>query len=122
MAPDRLAYVIDGEGSAIVIGGRRWDKPEARARWQLSAQDPPLQQPVPFWVTARNAHILGAGTDRGRAVWFVSFYDPRTPGWFQLEIDKLSFRTFRMDMYATAHFMHDTYRAFNATRIVGPAS
>jgi hypothetical protein len=122
VAPDRVAYVIRGEGSAVVIGGRRWDRSGPRAPWQMSVQDPPLHQPVPFWVTARDAHVLGTGTERGHQVWFVSFYDPRTPGWFQVEIEKRTFRTLHMDMYATAHFMHDTYGAFNATRIVPPAT
>jgi hypothetical protein len=122
VAPNRVAYVIRDEGSAVVIGGRRWDRSSLRAPWRLSVQDPPLHQPAPFWVTARNARVLGTGTDRGHAVWFVSFYDPRTPGWFQVEIDKQSFRTLHMDMYATAHFMHDTYGAFGATRIVAPAT
>jgi hypothetical protein len=120
VAPDRIAYIIRGEGSAVVIGGRRWDREAPRAPWRKSIQDPPLHQPVPFWVTARDAHILGVRTDHGRAAWLVSFYDPTTQGWFQVEIDKRNFRTLHMDMYATAHFMHDTYDAFNTTQIVAP--
>jgi hypothetical protein len=122
VAPDRIAYVIRGEGSSVVIGGRRWDRSSPVAAWQMSVQDPTLHQPAPFWVTARDAHVLRTGTDRGRAVWFVSFYDPRTPGWFHVEIEKRTFRTLHMDMYATAHFMHDTYERFNNTRITAPAA
>ena len=53
--------------------------------------------------------MLGSGRFAGHAVWHVSFYDPRTPAWFLVAIDKKTLRTLDLHMTATAHFMHDTY-------------
>ena len=83
----------------------------------------PLHQPEPFWVEATNAHVVDSATVRGRPVWRVSFFDPRTPGWFLAAIDKKTYRTLDVHMTATAHFMHDTYGGFNTSiKIVPPSA
>lgn len=121
VAPDRLAYQIEHGSQAIIVGQKRWDRPTATAAWHESTAIR-LHQPEPFWVSATDAHVLGSGMFRGHAVWHVSFYDPRTPGWFMVSIDKRSGRTPDMHMFATAHFMHDTYEGFDAPiTIVPPA-
>jgi hypothetical protein len=121
VAPDRLAYQIEHGSQAVIIGLRRWDRPTATAAWHESTAIR-LHQPEPFWVTATDAHVLGSGMFEGHAVWHISFYDPRTPGWFIVSIDKRAGRTLDMHMFATAHFMHDTYGGFDApTKIVPPA-
>lgn len=48
----------------------------------------------------------GARVD-GRPVWVVSFLDATTPAWFTVWIDRSTYRTLRLEMIATAHFMHD---------------
>jgi len=48
----------------------------------------------------------------------VSFFDPKTPGWYQIFVEPHTLRTVHMDMYATAHFMHDTYFGFDTTATV----
>jgi hypothetical protein len=53
-------------------------------------------------------------------VWVVSFLDPSTPSWFTAWIDRESYRTLRLDMVATAHFMHDRAGPFNAPVRVEP--
>ena len=122
VAPDRLAYQIDAGSQAIIIGRTRWDRASGAAGWQSSASVR-VHQPQPFWVSATDAHVLGSGRFAGRAVWHVSFYDPRTPAWFLVAIDKKTLRTLDLHMTATAHFMHDTYGPFNAPiKIVPPAS
>ena len=122
VAPDRLAYQIQRGGQAVIVGLRRWDRPSATAAWQESSSVR-LHQPQPFWVSATDAHVLGSGAFRGRPVWHVSFFDPRTPGWFMASIDKRTARTLDLHMFAAAHFMHDTYSGFDAPiKIVPPAS
>jgi hypothetical protein len=122
VAPDKLAYQIEQGSQAVIIGLRRWDRPQGGARWQESSALR-LDQPAPFWVSATDAHIVGSGRFDGRPVWHVSFYDPRTPGWFLVSIDKATTRTLDLHMLATAHFMHDSYGQFNAPiKIVPPAS
>jgi hypothetical protein len=122
VAPDRVAYEVgSGGGQAVIVGSQRWDRSPG-GEWVKSSATR-LDQPQPFWVSATDAHVVGSGRIRGRPVWRVSFFDPKTPGWFLVSIDKKTAWTLDVRMQATAHFMHDTYRQFNAPlRIVAPAS
>ena len=120
VAPSSLSYRIAGGPQAVVIGRRRWDRASPTASWQRSSQVPPLRQPVPFWSAVRNAHVVGSGIVRGRPVWRVTFFDPRTPAWFSLALDKQTLRTFELRMVATAHFMHHVYGPFNAPLTLEP--
>jgi hypothetical protein len=121
VAPDRLAYQIRDEGQAVIVGVQRWDRQKGAGWVRTSALR--LHQPEPFWVEASDAHVVDSATLRGRAVWRVSFFDPRTPGWFLAAIDKKSYRTLDVHMTAAAHFMHDTYGGFNTSiKIVPPSS
>ena len=120
VAPDRLEYHIQGGGGdAVIIGSRRWDKPRGTTSWLASPQVP-LHQPVPFWQTATNAHVLGTVMSGGRPAWKVSFFDPKTPGWFTIVVDKATLRTTEMWMTAPAHFMHEVYGAFNTPISITP--
>lgn len=121
-APDRAAYSIRGGGSqAIVIGARRWDRSTPSGRWLESQQTAPLRQPVPFWVAVSDAHVLGTVTTSGRAAWLVSFFDPRTPAWFEARVEKRTGHTLELRMFAAAHFMRHVYRSFDdAPAIVPP--
>jgi hypothetical protein len=118
-APDRLAYQVKQASDAVIVGPRRWDRVSANARWIESPQSP-LAQPVPPWVSVTDAHILGMATVRGRPVWRISFFDPGTPAWFVVTVDRATMRTYDQHMVATAHFMHDVYTAFNATAPIQP--
>ena len=81
--PDRIAYTVTKGYSSVIIGGRRWDRAPG-GRWVASAQTSPIHQPVPFWVSVKDAHVLGSEQLRGHAVWRVSFFDPATPAWFEV--------------------------------------
>jgi hypothetical protein len=113
-APDRVAYQVQGGWAGIVVGDRRWDRSPTGLRWTPSVQSR-LTQPVPGWVRVTDAHVLGRAVVNGRPAWRVSFFDPGTPGWFTLAIDRRNFRTLESRMTATAHFMHDVYGSFNTT-------
>ncbi|HEX3617143.1 MAG TPA: hypothetical protein VHU61_11440, partial [Solirubrobacteraceae bacterium] len=67
-----------------------------------------------------DAHVLRVARVHGRAVWVVSFLDPLTPAWFTLWVDSRSFQTLRLEMIATAHFMHNSNGRFNAPTSVEP--
>jgi hypothetical protein len=118
VAPDRLAYQIQDEGQAVIVGVHRWDRPKGGAWVKTSALR--LHQPTPFWVEATNAHIVDSGTLRGRPVWRISFFDPKTPGWFLVAVDRKSYRTLDVQMAAAAHFMHDSYGSFNTSIKIAP--
>lgn len=117
-APDRLAYQIVNGYSAVVIGNRRWDRAPG-GRWVRSPQQR-LTQPTPLWTFARNAYVLGAARAYGRGALKVTFFDPRIPAWFTIALDRKTLRTLDARMVATAHFMHDAYRDFNATPEIHP--
>ena len=118
-APDRIAYQVQGGWAGIVVGGTRWDRGPGATRWVSSAQSR-LTQPIPGWVKVTDAHVLGSTTVRGRPAWRVSFYDPGTPGWFTVLVDKTSLRVYQVRMTATAHFMRDDYGSFNTTPAIVP--
>jgi hypothetical protein len=116
-APNRVAYSIRGSGGGIVIGTRRWDRSTSAGRWLASQQSAVLTQPVPFWVGVSDAHVLRSDG----SAWIVSFFDPRTPGWFEATVDKQTGHTLELRMFAAAHFMHDVYGSFDqAPPIVPP--
>ena len=119
VAPDRIAYQVKGGWDGIVVGGTRWDKGPGAKKWVPSAQTR-LTQPVPSWVKVTDAHILGSTAVHGRPAWRVSFYDPVTPGWFTVLVDKTTLRSYQVRMTATSHFMQDDYGAFNATAPIRP--
>lgn len=114
VAPDELEYTIAGGSAAVIIGGTRWDSPAPSAPWHRSEQNPPIRQPAPFWDSSLDAHVLGTGRFGGRPAWRVSFFDPATPAWFTVWIDRGSYRTLELDMIAASHFMHHVYGPFDA--------
>jgi hypothetical protein len=115
VAPNRLAYVIPGGYSAVIVGGKRWDRAPG-GRWVESPQTAQLRQPVPVWQSATDAHVVG---ETAKA-WEITFYDPGTPAWFAITVDKRTARTLDLRMTTTAHFMHERYRSFDAPLAVTP--
>jgi hypothetical protein len=118
-APDRLSYQVKGGWAAVIVGDRRWDRSPKGRHWAPSAQSP-LTQPIPFWTSVADAHLLGTATVHGRSAWLVSFFDPGTPAWFKVALDRRTLRTLDSRMTATAHFMHDVYSSFNTTPAIRP--
>jgi len=117
VAPNRLAYTVQGGYDAVIVGGRRWDR-APHGRWVESPQSLPVTQPAPVWVSAQDAHVVGETP----STWRITFYDPRTPAWFAITLDKRSLHTLDLRMTTTAHFMHERYGAFDAPIAVNPPS
>jgi len=118
-APDRLAYQIVNGASAVIVGKRRWDKVAPGKPWKSSPQ-PPIRQPTPPWVDAVNARVVGTTVAQGRPSLVVTFFDPKTPGWYTATVDRDTFRTYDVRMVATAHFMHDRLHSFDETPPIQP--
>jgi len=119
VAPDRIAYQVKGGYSGVIIGGRRWDRAPG-GRWVESSQTAPIRQPAPFWTSVTDAHVLGSATLQGHDTWRVSFFDPGTPAWFEVAIDKRTLHTLELFMFTTAHFMHDVYAGFDQAAGIRP--
>jgi copper transport protein len=111
VAPDRLSYAIHGGPSAIVIGGRRWDRERANAPW-LESQQTPLEVTEPYWSSPTNVHQIAPGV--------LTFLDRRIPAWFHVTL--AGNRPSRMRMTAAAHFMVDRYVGFDVPATVSPPS
>jgi hypothetical protein len=107
-APNRLAYHVAGGYDGVIVGGRRWDRAPG-GRWIESPQTP-VRQPVPAWQSAVDAHVVSRSGTAAR----ITFFDPRTPAWFEITVDLRTMRTLQTRMTTAAHFMLDTYRAFDA--------
>lgn len=119
-SPNRVAYAIAGGGAdGIVVGDKRWDRNTPSSKWIESPQLE-LTQPVPPWTAVQDAHVLAEETFEGHPSWVVSFFDPGTPAWFTAVIEQKTYHTLQTQMITTAHFMHDVYRAFNATPPISP--
>jgi hypothetical protein len=119
VAPDKVAFAINDGEESIVIGNTRWTKAVGSSRWVVTPQLP-VTQPQPFWVTATDARVLGTVSVNGKPAWKVSFFDPKTPGWYTILVDKATKRTVEMWMTARAHFMHDRYSSFDAPLEIKP--
>ena len=114
-APNRLTYQVRGGPSAVIIGNTRWDKVAPGEPWVKSAQSP-IHQPTQFWVTWQNAHVIGSTPK----AWRITFFDPKTPGWYEIGVAKDTRRTLDMRMQAAAHFMRQSYGNFNAPVHIAP--
>jgi hypothetical protein len=119
-APDRAAYTTSTGAAGIVIGGERWDRAARGAPWVQSPQTARITQPSPFWVSVADAHVVSRARLAGHPVAVVSFFDPRTPGWYLVTVQTDTYRTVDVRMNATAHFMHDRYGAFDAAAPIVP--
>jgi hypothetical protein len=117
-APNRLAYQIVGGAEAVILGSQRWDR-NPGGPWKESPQRP-IRQPVPPWVGATNAYVVGTTAVAGRPAIVVTFFDPNTPGWYRLVVERDSGRTTDVRMTATSHFMHDRLRSFDSTPRIRP--
>jgi hypothetical protein len=119
-SPDRLSYRSSAGDAGVVIGHTRWDL-VVGGGWKRSFQNPPLVMPSPPWGDgAYDVSLLGGGRLDGRAVVRFSMFEPTTPAWYTVTLDRKTLRTLDVSMTAAAHFMRDRYVAFNAPRSIRP--
>jgi copper transport protein len=113
--PDRIEYSIAGGAQGIVIGSKRWDRETPTGKW-IESDQTPLPQPATQWTHATNAHVLAQTPDTIT----ISFVDLTIPAWFTVSFDRRTMRPRVLRMTAAAHFMVDTYNAFNEPRAIRP--
>lgn len=112
-SPNRLAYRIRGGPQAVVIGGRRWDRPNATGHW-LETQQTPIAVTQPYWQHPTNVHLVGPHT--------LTFLDRSIPAWFTVTLDAQDRLPDRVGMTAAAHFMVDRYRGYDVPLELSPPS
>jgi hypothetical protein len=119
-APNRLSYQIRSGGAGVIIGKTRWDR-VVGGGWKRSTQIPPLAMPAPPWgAGSYDVSLLGGGRLGGHAVVRFSMFEPTTPAWYTVTIDRRTLRTLSVSMTAAAHFMQDDYVDFNGPRQIRP--
>jgi hypothetical protein len=119
-APDRLSYHTDIGNAGVIIGKTRWDL-VVGGGWKRSSQNPTLVMPSPPWgAGAYDVTLLGGGRLNGRGVVRFSMFEPTTPAWYTVTLDRSTLRTLDVSMTAAAHFMQDRYVAFNPPRQIRP--
>jgi hypothetical protein len=119
-APDRVSYRSSNGAKGVVIGKTRWDL-VVGGGWKRSSQDPPVVMPSPPWAAgAYDVTLLGGGRLDGHAVVRFSMFEPTTPAWYTVTLDRRTLRTLNVAMTATAHFMVDHYVTFDAPPQIRP--
>jgi hypothetical protein len=119
-APNRLSYRSANGNAGVVIGKARWDL-VVGGGWKRTPQNPPLVMPSPPWgAGAYDVTLLGGGGLNGRAVVRFSMFEPTTPAWYTVTLDRATLRTLNVSMTAAAHFMQDRYVAFNDAPQIRP--
>ncbi|MBV8479110.1 MAG: hypothetical protein JOY72_02285 [Actinobacteria bacterium] len=114
VAPDRVAYDVRGGDQAVIIGTRRWDRSPG-GRW-VESPSVRLRQPLPLWVSVTDAHVVAQTSTSSE----VTFYDPGTPAWFDVTIEKRTLHTLVAHMRTTAHFMFEHYGGFDGGISIRP--
>ena len=131
--PDRFAYRLSRARRVVsdttIVGTREWTRAAGRKRWQASVYGgggPPFSAAgylgwwAPFTGRPQLLDRVRAGADERADVATVS----RIPGlgrvWLQIAIDVTRRRVLHIDMITTAHFMTQTWSAFNAGRQIEP--
>jgi hypothetical protein len=115
VAPDRVSYRVVGGYAAVIIGTTRWDK-SLGSGWIKSPQSVPIRQPAPVWQSAIDAHVVGSTP----STWRITFFDPKTPAWFEIVVEKRTLHTLELHMTTTAHFMHERYGPFDSPGEISP--
>jgi hypothetical protein len=119
-APDRLTYRSASGDAGVIVGRRRWDL-VLGGGWKRGLQNPPLDVPAPPWGRGvYDVYLLDGGRLGGREVVRFSMFDPSTPAWYTVTLDRRTLRPVTVQMTATAHFMQDRYVAFNTPRQIRP--
>ena len=112
-APDRMRFRTTGGSRAVIVGDSRWDF--RNGVWERTSF-PGLQVPGFVWDGARNARLVGRKGNRR----VVSVFDREpVPAWFRLEVDAQN-RVREAEMLSPSHFMHQSFRAFNAPFTIEP--
>jgi copper transport protein len=118
-APDRMAYRSDSGSRVVAIGKTSYVSSNGGPfeRGPFGAGSFRFAETFRWTVYGRSVRWLGASRRYVR----LALFDPGTPVWYRLTIDRATERVIREQMVASGHFMERRYFAFNRpVRIVPP--
>jgi copper transport protein len=130
-SPDRFAFQLSRGGrpvsEATILGDREWTRDAGHQAWQLSRYGgggPPFSTAtyLAWWMPyASHPQLLGRSSEPGRDQADIATVS-RLPGlgavWLRLRIDLTHSRVTQIRMITTAHFMTQTWSAFNAPEAI----
>jgi hypothetical protein len=125
-APDRARWTVDGN-QTIWIGTTQYTQAGPDQPWTETSGLAQATYPFFVWdpfTPLLDAHVVGSAVVDGTATTEVAFFgtDPGYPVWFEIWVASGGL-ILRSSMLAQAHFMHDTYSAFDQpASIVAPAT
>jgi hypothetical protein len=131
--PDRFAYRLSREGRLVsdttIVGTREWTRAAGQKHWQASVYGgggPAFSAAgylgwwAPFAGEPQLLDRFRAGTDERADVATVSRIAGLGTVWLQIAIDVTHRRVLHIGMITTAHFMTQTWSAFNAGSAIEP--
>lgn len=122
-APDRLAYVTNGNTEAVVIAGTRWFR-AADITWQSEAYGSGIAFSTRSWFRwssyAQEVRLLREWRRGGRRYAELALMDPGTPVWTRLTVALDSMRVLREQQTTGGHFTTNTYSHFDRPDRIEP--
>jgi copper transport protein len=113
-APDRIAYSTSSGSRVIGIGKTRYHAEDGGWEQQpFGAGGFQFTQLFRWTAYGQAVRWLGTERDGGRALVALALFDPASPVWYRLMVDRGSGRVIGERMIAAAHFMDRRYFAFN---------
>ncbi len=122
-APDRMRYSSDNGTAALTIGRREWLYVPGTG-WRRRKDPSPLAFRTRSWfrwtTMGHSARRLEPRPHGARRVLELALFDPGTPAWYRLAVDRGTHRVLRVRMIADAHFMRQRFHAFNRPTEIRP--
>lgn len=117
-APDRMAYATNTGTDLVAIGKTAYETgPDGEVeRRRFGADGFQIDQLLRWSVYGRSVRWLGSADGVAR----IALFDPATPVWYRLEIDRATSRVVGERMIARGHYMSRRYFAFNRPLDVEP--
>jgi copper transport protein len=118
LAPDRMAYHNSSGGRTVVIGARSYQSINGGPFRQRPFGPGGFRYRSQFVWTLYGHTVRWLGSRHGRVE--LALFDPGTPLWYHLTVDRRSGRVLRERMITSGHFMTRRYSAFDRPLTIRP--
>jgi copper transport protein len=111
VSPDRMAYRNSQGGRMVAIGGHAYRSTDSEPFRESAFGASGFRYRELFAWTIYGRTVRWLGSEHGQV--HLALFDPGTPLWYRLTIDRRSGRVLRERMVTNGHFMSRRYFAFN---------